>query len=649
MAVEKLIMMNVIGKNEYVNDVIKDILFFENVQIVDAYNEIENFRFSIDVTEHNIVELLGFSEAESGLQKAKTEKFNTKIKLLNEIFEDEYAVDPAILKKDIDLPSVINSVNEIYNQIHQKYAMLKILHNDIAEIDKSIRAYAFLSSANVEMEELNNLKHFNYVVGTLSKENVQRLKNNYGNITAIVVHVGSIEDDEVYLVVSPWDLERETRRILRSLNFSKLEGFKESYTGTPDSIVKWLKHRRKKFASKADTLEREVSTLKSKHKDESNYAYNVLHLYDTIDRVKENMAFSTENFFFSGWIPKRLRSLMKEALSEYEDIVIMFNDDRKDPSMKPPTKLRNNWLFKPFESLIKMYGVPNYNEVDPTPFLSITYLFLYGFMFGDLGQGFVFFIAGFLLKWKGITLGSILSRLGVSSMFFGLMYGSVFGFETLIPAFWLRPFENVTTLLLIAIAIGVVMIAIAYIYGIINQYKHKDYYNSLLGKNGLTGFVLYFCIILVALALFTGNRLLSLGVLGAIIAIAIVILFLKEPIIDKLSHKRKEQSHKLDVNFFVESFFDVFEILLSIFSNTLSFIRVGAFALNHVGLFLAFESLAHMVNSGIGSTLVYILGNIFIMVLEGVIVAIQVLRLEYYELFGKYFVGGGEEFKVTKL
>ena len=126
-------------------------------------------------------------------------------------------------------------------------------------------------------------------------------------------------------------------------------------------------------------------------------------------------------------------------------------------------------------------------------------------------------------------------------------------------------------------------------------------------------------------------------------------MFLKEPIIDKLSKKSKESARQLDSSFFVESFFDVFEILLSNLSNTLSFIRAGAFALNHVGLFLAFETLAHMVNSGIGSTLIYIVGNIFIIGLEGLIVAIQVLRLEYYEMFSKYFVGGGEEFKTTKL
>src|SRR5690606_12368938 len=111
--------------------------------------------------------------------------------------------------------------------------------------------------------------------------------------------------------------------------------------------------------------------------------------------------------------------------------------------LTPPTKLRNSRLFKPFESLVKMYGIPSYNEIDPTPFLSISYMILFGAMFGDLGQGFILLLAGILLgKLKGnVMFGGLLSRLGLSSMIFGVLYGAVFGFEHIIPAILIRPFE----------------------------------------------------------------------------------------------------------------------------------------------------------------------------------------------------------------
>lgn len=644
MAVEKLLMMNVVGKNEYVDSVIKDILLFENVQIVDAYNEIDNFRFTIDVTEENMREILGISDLQPGLKLINEEAFMKKIDLIKEIFEDLFVVDKDYLKSHIELESAIKSVTKTYDEIHKQYLVLKLFHDDLNEIEKSIKAYKYLIDSNVDMENLNNLNYFSYTIGTMSKESIDRLKRNYGNITAIVVHVGTTENNEVYVVISPKDLDIETNRILKSLNFNKIEGIKPEYTGKPQDILNWLTDKRDHFLKKASVLEREIIDFKELHKTEMNHAYNILYLYSRIQKVKKDMAFSKENFYFSGWIPKSMKNIIYDALSKYEDIIIMFNDNNNNPNISIPTKLKNNWLFKPFEMLIKMYGVPSYNELDPTPFLSITYLFLFGFMFGDVGQGFILLLGGLFAKKKGMDLGSIVTRLGISSMFFGALYGSVFGFETIIPALWLHPFLNINTILMYAVIIGIFLLFVAYAYGIINQYRAREYYECLLSKNGVTGFVLYFCLLLTVLPMLTGNRIVSMEILMVIIILAIGVLFFKEIIITKLSHKESE--HKTSI---VENFFELFEILMSMISNTVSFIRVGAFALNHVGLFLAFESMAELINSNIGSIGIYIIGNIFILVLEGMIVGIQVLRLQYYELFSKYFKGGGVEFQPAKL
>jgi V/A-type H+-transporting ATPase subunit I len=298
--------------------------------------------------------------------------------------------------------------------------------------------------------------------------------------------------------------------------------------------------------------------------------------------------------------------------------------------------------------MIKMYGMPSYKELDPTPFLSLTYLVFFGFMFGDIGQGFVLFLIGVLLRLKQIKLGSIIERLGISSMIFGAIYGSIFGFETIIPALWIKPFHHINTVLITAIVVGVAFLMVGYIYGMINSLKSGNYSNFILGKNGVAGFVLYISLLLIAVAMVTGNRILSMTLLVMIMAAAAMILFLKETISVRLNLKGAQKNHDQESSV-IERIFEIFEVLLSMLSNTLSFIRVGAFALNHVGLFIAFESLAKLIDSGIGSIAVYIVGNIFIIGLEGLIVGIQVLRLEYYELFSKYFEGGGIEFNPAKL
>ncbi|HHT50615.1 MAG TPA: ATPase [Eubacteriaceae bacterium] len=647
MAIEKLVLMNIVGKHDDVDEVIKELLLFENVQIEDAYKEIESFRFSMQVTDKNLEEIIGTSEAKSGMKIEYSEEFLKKLNLLRELYDDEYTINKDLLKENINTQYIVDTINNFYQEIHSKYKILNNYREKIRDINKSIKAYNFLTSTNLDMEKINSLNSFNYTLGSFSKNNLTRLKNNYSRITAIVVHVGNLENDVVYVIIWPDDLEKETARILKSLNFNKIDGLKKEYKGSPKEIITRLQGEKKVLEEKMEVLKKAINEIKEKFRADSNYAYSALYLQHRIQEIKQKMAFSRDYFYFSGWIPSRLQNEIQNRLSRFKDNSIMFNDPQRNIHLKPPTKLKNNWFFKPFEVFIKMYGMPSYKEVDPTPFLSISYLLLFGYMFGDLGQGLVLFIGGFLLsRFKGMELGGVISRVGISSMFFGILYGSVFGFENIIPSLWLNPFQNINTILVVAIALGVILITIGYIYGIVNQYKSRNYHDIILSRNGIAGIILFFSLLLVVLALFTEKTIISISILGGIILTMIAIIFMKEPIINKLSKKNGE---KLKSNYYVESFFDIFETLLSIFSNTLSFIRVGAFALNHVGLFIAFETLAHLINSGIGSTLMYIIGNIFIIGLEGLIVGIQGLRLEYYELFSKYYVGDGKEFKVAKL
>ena len=117
-----------------------------------------------------------------------------------------------------------------------------------------------------------------------------------------------------------------------------------------------------------------------------------------------------------------------------------------------------------------MYGAPNYNEIDPTPFFAVSYMLLYGMMFGDLGQGLVFVLLSFLVDKKDKTFGALIRRVGFSACFFGLMYGSVFGIETLIPAILIKPFDNIMKVLIASVAFGIGLLVIAYCMGIYNKF-----------------------------------------------------------------------------------------------------------------------------------------------------------------------------------
>ena len=178
--------------------------------------------------------------------------------------------------------------------------------------------------------------------------------------------------------------------------------------------------------------------------------------------------------------------------------MIYFEDDNEIPSkFKIPTKLKNNFILRPFEALVKMYSIPDYKETDPTPFFAITYLLLFGMMFGDVGQGLIFVIAGMLFSKKLGIIAKIIQRIGFSSMFFGFVYESVFGIEELIPALIIRPMNDINTILVATIGLGILMILIAYIINFRNLKMRREFGKLFFDKNGLSGFLFYISFIVI--------------------------------------------------------------------------------------------------------------------------------------------------------
>jgi len=274
-------------------------------------------------------------------------------------------------------------------------------------------------------------------------------------------------------------------------------------------------------------------------------------------------------------------------------------------------------------------------------------------MFGDIGQGFIYFMAGYLLSKKMDLAGQLLMRLGATSMVFGLVYGSLFGLEKhQLP--WLPSLfeggplsaENIPKILAVGIAYGIIALSGSFIYNIINSLKIGDKEEGLFGKNGVFGYLFFLSFIFTTLSL-VGLVKIPLYVPLLLLVAFLAVIILKEPLANALD-KKELFPHGAGA-YFTESIFESIETMLSTLSNTVSFVRVGAFALNHAGLFLAFMIISELVDNIVLKILILALGNILILVLEGLIVFIQGLRLQFYEMFNKYFVGEGIEFKSVKL
>lgn len=350
---------------------------------------------------------------------------------------------------------------------------------------------------------------------------------------------------------------------------------------------------------------------------------------------------------------------VKTKTGEIQDFVVQDFPAGMEEGLEPPTVLRNNWFSKPFELFVEMYGLPHYGEFDPTFFLSITYALLFGIMFGDLGQGLVLLLFGTYMykKTKG-SLWAIVQRISLSSMFFGLIFGSVFGYENLLDpmykalGFHEKPIEVMSNaftmpLLLSAVALGAVLILSSIIMNTVLKFKKKHYGEAFFSQNGLAGIIFYGSVI-VGVALEIGLKIPVANpiTLTLFLGIPLILILFHIPL-GKFIEKMHYHPHEGWGGFLIESVFELLEVVLSFMTNTMSFLRVGGFVLSHAGMMLVVMTLRDM--TGNAGLLVVIFGNIFVMGLEGLIVGIQTLRLEYYEMFSRYFEGGGKKYVPTTL
>ncbi len=297
---------------------------------------------------------------------------------------------------------------------------------------------------------------------------------------------------------------------------------------------------------------------------------------------------------------------------------------------------------------VEMYGVPKYNDADPTMLVALSYTLLFGIMFGDVGQGAILSIVGFIAYKKfGLQLGAVGMRLGISSMIFGIVFGSVFGSEEiLIPMFNAMSPDNTMTLLIAAICLGIILIIISMAFNVFLNFKKKNLGEAILSQNGICGLVFYISILGLVINMFLGLGFVNIFYVLILIVVPLLLIFLKEPLIRKFEENGEMFPNGFGA-FFVEGFFELFEVVLSFITNTMSFLRVGGFVLSHAGMMLVVYTLAGMVG-GVGEYIVIVIGNVFVMCLEGLIVGIQVLRLEFYEMFSRYYEGNGIPFRTIK-
>lgn len=500
-------------------------------------------------------------------------------------------------------------------------------------------------------------EHLKYRFGRIQKELYPRLEAFADNSQDTILCKCHESDHYISLLYfTPAVVSERIDAVFSSMQFERIF-LPDQYDGTPKEEISRLEKQLEELKQEILALDQKESVFLDGRKDSILLSYRVLESYHSNFNVRKFAACTHDKehpfYILCGWIPADQAAKLRLELEKDKNTFFVIEDNKEHLNGTPPTKLKNPALFRPFEMFVRMYGLPAYNEFDPTLLIAITYSIFFGFMFGDVGQGLLLLVGGFLLyHFKKMDLAAIVSCCGFFSTIFGTLFGSVFGFENVIPALWLKPTEAMTdlpfvgrlnTVFVVAIAIGMGIILFTMILNMIVSFRTHDTEKTWFDTNGLAGFIFYLSLAVTVVLYMSGKPLPATAVLVIMFVIPLLLVFLKEPL-TAVVEKRSEKIEGSAGMFFVQGFFELFEVLLSYFSNTLSFVRVGAFAVSHAAMMQVVLMLGGA-ETGNLSIPVIVLGNLFVCGMEGLIVGIQVLRLEYYELFSRFYKGSGHEFK----
>ncbi len=553
------------------------------------------------------------------------------------------------------LDEVQSQLEAIRRQLRRVEASSAGARERIPELQAMLLELEPFRGVALPLEELGNFNFLHFATGSLLEREVPSVSEEVGD-RSIILSLHREGGREKLIAVSSkknrWGLETA----LKQHGF-RSEPLAESHEGLALEVAEQLGKQLEGARRTVEHASEVQQALREELGQNINQLWRRAVIEERILEAQQRFGKTSSTYVISGWVPEPDLEEVREKVRQLTKGRVMIEEQDAEELLRRgeevPSLMRNHWLLRPFQVLVAGYGFPRYNEVAPTLFVAVSFLLMFGLMFGDVGHGAVFAIGGLLVRrWaRSRTIKDfafVLSACGLSAVVFGFMYGSVFGYEGLLPPVWLHPMKQMNTLLTTVLAFGIGMISLGLIINIVNRVSERRFFEGVMSQYGVVGFLFYWGAIGIASRyLMEGGGPVTGKQVMLFVVLPVVLLIFREPIHMLLT--RRPASAGSVASAIAEGMMDVVEAVLSFLANTVSFIRVGAFALSHAGLCLATFAVADQVRGSAGGTvwawLILIFGNLLILVLEGLVVTIQAVRLEYYEFFSKFFSGEGRAFQ----
>ncbi|UOY10455.1 V-type ATP synthase subunit I [Methanonatronarchaeum sp. AMET6-2] len=604
------------------------------------------------------------------IEEITTEKesFGEKIKnLFSSSDEETKPVEPE-LKVETQELDFIDEIVEEAKRLENEYEDLRSQEKDLKSYKQKIEEY---TRFEIPLSYLSESEYTVTVMGKVSREKGEILLDEIQQKDLpIWINIKKSEEGKDLLAATFLKENKET--VMGTLNQHDVELFAptEKPEKTPAQIVRETEAKIKKIKETQRNIINRVSEMDSKHRRKTLKIKKTLEVMLDRKDTQEKIGESTRASLIEGWIPKQDSEKLRDIVEKATNGIALMETREPKEEEDTPVELDNPSYFKGFELLTSTYALPRYNEVDPTAVMALFLPLLFGVMFGDVGHGLIVLLAGLavikIASGSIRDLGVVMIPLGIFSMIFGFIYGKFMGLTpsgqaemlgfTLTPehALFLYPIDNPITFLIIALTFGIIHMTVGMGLDILNKLKHSARATIipiskiwiLLGAAGLVAI----SILEHGMDPMAWNIPLFLAVL-----VPPVILLALGELIAELGHF---EGPKEAVTLLGEGAFEAFHGVLSFVSNTISYSRLFALALVHIGLFLALVEVAEVFTQlsgggalgvAIGWILFYSIATLVILALDGIIVFLHSLRLHYYEWFEKFYSGGSRRFIPFKL
>ncbi len=571
---------------------------------------------------------------------------------------------------DVAWDAVGTLINDFTAKLDELNSARGVIEEERDRLTTELSQLRHFDGLDIKLGEMYDCEYIKIRFGRLPKESYDKLKF-YDDDPYIMLVPCSSDSKWVWGVYfAPLTHAADVDRVFQSLMWERLH--LPHARGTAAEECQAMETRLAELESYITSADEAVAAFWEENREFYSSLLHVLDRRSASFELRRHVArYKTgDRFFLAGWVTEKDADALAERIRAVGHVECEIEQPDTTEGHEPPVRLRNNWLTRPFEFYVGMYGLPSYNEIDPTPFVAITYFLLFGMMFADVGQGLVLSLVGWFIMWKKMNnpLGKIIAPCGISSAFFGVLLGSVFGFEHWLDGFWNWMHEKtgvpinhgklinvedtsvINMLIYATIGIGAVLVICAILLSIYTKFRQKHIGEAIFGSNGIAGLVFYSSVVYAAVQMlvFGNSGILSTAYIVCLIVIPLVLIYLREPLGELIEGSEHWMPEKIG-DFLMQNFFELFEVILSYVSNTVSFLRVGAFILVHFGMMTVVFTLAEMSPEGsLPYIIVVALGNGIVIALEGLLVGIQALRLEFYEMFSRFYTGSGKPFAPTE-